>query len=311
MLRGVKAAARLSTFRSLSTLADPIEGFADIRVTQDNRQITLHSYKYPANTAEPRAINLLFHGYSEYLKCALRPYATFLAGRGICSVGIDQRGFGLSEGRRGYFRSFAEIVEDSRKFLEAAREKDPLLRGKPLLLTGLSMGGASCFHFARKYPDLVKGMIAFSPAVSLVTSSVHGSVIFPKMAPLLCPFKKLGVKDFPHHLLSTSQELMNILVNDPIVYKGKFPIGSIIEFMNAGKKLIKDADKLKAPFIVFQGDADLVVDPGAVKELYEKAVNVKNKKLQLVPKGDHLLLLNPEKMEEMQREISAWLDQLL
>eukprot|EP00826_Nyctotherus_ovalis_P042689 TRINITY_DN4426_c0_g1_i4.p1 TRINITY_DN4426_c0_g1~~TRINITY_DN4426_c0_g1_i4.p1 ORF type:complete len:312 (-),score=65.93 TRINITY_DN4426_c0_g1_i4:125-1060(-) len=311
MLRGAKTTARLSAFRSLSTLANPIEGFADIRVSQDNRSITLHSYKYPATTPEPTAINLLFHGYSEYLKCALRPYATFLASRGICSVGIDQRGFGLSEGRRGYFGSFAEIVEDSKRFLEAAREKDPQLRSKPLLLTGLSMGGASCFHFARKYPNLIKGMIAFSPAVGLVTSSIRGSIAFPKMAPFLCPFKKFGLSDFPHHLLSNNQELMNILVNDPIVYKGKFPIGSIIEFMNAGKDLIRDADKLRTPFIVFQGDADQVVDPRVVKELYEKAVNVKNKKLQLVPKGDHLLLLDPGKMEEIQREISSWLDQLL
>ena len=36
-----------------------IEGFADIKVNQNGKVITLRSYKYPANTPEPKAVNII------------------------------------------------------------------------------------------------------------------------------------------------------------------------------------------------------------------------------------------------------------
>lgn len=295
----------------MTTLDQPIEGFADITVNQGGKPITLHSYKYPAKTPEPKAINLLFHGYSEYLGCALRPYATYLAEKGICSIGIDQRGFGLSQGVRGYFESFDCIVADTKKFLDLAKERDPQLKDKPLFLTGLSMGGASCLHFSLKQPDLPKAMIMFSPAVSLVTKEVKRSTLLSKLPSLPQSLKRLGSSDFPHNILSDNQDLVNLLLNDPIVYKGKFPLGSIQEFMHSGKYLIKNADKIRTPFILFQGDADRIVDPKSVKEVYEKAVGVKNKKLIMVPNGDHLILVDPTKMEDMQKQIGEWISQFI
>ena len=36
-----------------------IEGFADIKVKQNDKEITLHSYKFPAKTPEVKAVNLI------------------------------------------------------------------------------------------------------------------------------------------------------------------------------------------------------------------------------------------------------------
>jgi len=313
MLVTIKKTIRFS-IRSLSTMSNldnPIEGFADISVNQGGKSITLHSYKYPSKINEIKAINLLFHGYSEYLKCALRPYATFLAEKGICSIGIDQRGFGSSQGIRGYFESFDHIVSDTIKFLELAKQRDPQLNNKPLLLTGLSMGGASCLHFALKEPNMAKGMIMFSPAVALNKKEVKGTSILSFMAPLLKPFKKLGPMNFPYDLASYNEELLNTLKTDPIIYKGKFPFASILEFLRSEKYLMKNADKLKTPFILFQGEVDRIIDAKAVKELSDKVIGVQNKELVLVPDGDHLLLLDPAKMGKMQEQISSWLSQII
>ena len=43
----------------------------------------------------------LSHGYSEHINASICLPARFLAERGICTIGIDQRGFGKSEGIRG------------------------------------------------------------------------------------------------------------------------------------------------------------------------------------------------------------------
>ena len=86
-----------------------IEGFADIKVKQNDKEITLHSYKFPAKTPEVKAVNLIMqelvfnysHGYGEHANGVLTVYANYFASQGICSIGIDQRGFGKSEGIPG------------------------------------------------------------------------------------------------------------------------------------------------------------------------------------------------------------------
>ena len=67
-----------------------------------------------------------------------------------------------------YVRSIEDIVNDSKEFLNAALEQDSELQGKPLFVLGESMGGAASIYFALKEPALVKGIIAFCPAIKTI-----------------------------------------------------------------------------------------------------------------------------------------------
>lgn len=49
------------SFNSANLRSFPIEGFADIEVMQESKPIKLHSYKYPARTAKPKALALIMY----------------------------------------------------------------------------------------------------------------------------------------------------------------------------------------------------------------------------------------------------------
>eukprot|EP00826_Nyctotherus_ovalis_P045502 TRINITY_DN5044_c0_g1_i7.p1 TRINITY_DN5044_c0_g1~~TRINITY_DN5044_c0_g1_i7.p1 ORF type:complete len:110 (+),score=28.68 TRINITY_DN5044_c0_g1_i7:90-419(+) len=102
-------------------------------------------------------------------------------------------------------------------------EKDPTLRNKPLFFTGLSMGAAASIYLALKEPDLAKGMILFSPSISVESTLIPGAFLIKKLAPLFRPFKRRGLTSVSDDLMSDSKELVDKMVKDPLVYTGKFP----------------------------------------------------------------------------------------
>ncbi len=97
-------------------------------------------------------------------------YARVFASHGICSIGIDQRGYGRSGGIRGYTQSFEEVGDDLVSFLRAARQKEPRLAPVPVFLMGHSMGGLGCALTALRYPGLARGVVMFSPPFEPVVS---------------------------------------------------------------------------------------------------------------------------------------------
>ena len=74
----------------------------------------------------PRAAVGLLHGYADYA----HRYAHVMdawAGRGIATVGLDLRGHGLSEGRRGYCDRFGDFLDDASRLERLVQERHPSL----------------------------------------------------------------------------------------------------------------------------------------------------------------------------------------
>jgi pimeloyl-ACP methyl ester carboxylesterase len=70
-----------------------------VELVSSDKRFRLANYRYPA-AKERKGIIFFIHGYGEYVK----RYAYFgkvFAENGYDFVGIDQRGFGYSEGERG------------------------------------------------------------------------------------------------------------------------------------------------------------------------------------------------------------------
>lgn len=66
----------------------------------------------------------------------------------------DWRGYGLSDGTP----SHANVLADSQVALDQLLAREDV-RGKPLLLWGLSMGGQVAIELARRNPDRVAGLV--------------------------------------------------------------------------------------------------------------------------------------------------------
>ena len=80
----------------------------DFRVVQDGKEIKLVTYRYkPTGNEEPKALFLLFHGLNSSVSHGSH-IAKALADAGFCVLGFDHRGFGQSEGRKGFIDNLFE-----------------------------------------------------------------------------------------------------------------------------------------------------------------------------------------------------------
>jgi pimeloyl-ACP methyl ester carboxylesterase len=80
-------------------------------LVSSDKRFRLANYRYPSVAKERKGIIYFIHGYGEYV----RRYAYFgeiFAEHGYDFVGIDQRGFGYSEGERGMIEREQLTIED-------------------------------------------------------------------------------------------------------------------------------------------------------------------------------------------------------
>lgn len=87
--------------------------------------------------------------------------------KGITEAGyslyiFDHRGHGKSEGLRGYYNDFSELVGDIKCIVDLAKEENP---EKKVFLFGNSMGGVGSEIFGIKYPGYVDGIILSVSAI--------------------------------------------------------------------------------------------------------------------------------------------------
>jgi len=61
----------------------------------------LKTYRQNPKKGSPKAVVAMFHGLHSHVNRGAH-IAHYFAERGIATVGLDSRGFGASEGHRGY-----------------------------------------------------------------------------------------------------------------------------------------------------------------------------------------------------------------
>ena len=100
--------------------------------------LNLHEWHWPASpTARPRGTVLLVHGLGEHLG-RYTALAQHLTQEGWTVRGLDHRGHGRSEGRRGDLPQGDSLLADLGAFIAHCRQQAP---GTPLVLVGHSLGG--------------------------------------------------------------------------------------------------------------------------------------------------------------------------
>ena len=104
---------------------------------------------------DARAVLVIVHGlanhhglYDDFVK----PFGK----AGIAVYRYDARGHGRSEGRRGYVKSYWEMVADLRAVVALAKAERP---GLPVYVLGHSMGGHVSALYGTKHPGEVSGFI--------------------------------------------------------------------------------------------------------------------------------------------------------
>jgi alpha-beta hydrolase superfamily lysophospholipase len=112
---------------------------------------------------KPRACVLVVHGFAEH-SGRYEHVGQWLAERGYSVHAYDQRGHGLSGGRRCHVVRFDEYLDDLALVLDQVRSEEP---DRPTFLLGHSMGGLVVAAFARERKPSLAGIVLSGAALAV------------------------------------------------------------------------------------------------------------------------------------------------
>ena len=127
---------------------------------KSNDGLNVFGQKWENETDAPKAVICLVHGFGEH-SSRYDHVAQFFTDNGYAMIAFDQRGHGRTEGKRGHFVSYDEVLNDVDNLLNQAEINFPNL---PKILYGHSMGGNVVANYAlKRQPKNIKGVILSSP----------------------------------------------------------------------------------------------------------------------------------------------------
>lgn len=236
---------------------------------------------------------LLVHGIGEH-SGRYEHVGEAFADAGIDVLAHDKRGFGLTEGRRAFVRSFDEYLDDVEELLAERRSA-----GVPVVLLGHSLGGLTATAYLvsdRPQPDLA---VLSAPALDAVAPAWQ-----KQLAPVLGrAAPKLHIKaDFDGSVLSRDPDVQHAYEHDPLRVDGSTAaLGNAI--LGAMTETSERLDRLRVPTYVLHGGADELVPPSASEPLgFLPGVT------RRVWDGLRHECLNEPEHPEVIAEIVAWLD---
>ncbi|MGE5623828.1 MAG: lysophospholipase [Methanocella sp.] len=258
-----------------------------------------YQVRLPDETPAKAAVAII-HGLGEH--CGRhRKLADFLVAEGYAVVGHDLRGAGRSGGRRGHVGRFGEYLDDLGAVLAAAAPDLP--EGPPFIL-GQSLGGLIAAAYALAFPDEVRGAILCSPGLK----NRHQPPAWKDAAAHLLSRLVPGLS------LATELPLAH-LAHDPAVEReyradplccGKASARWYIEFLRAGNEVRRRATEFRVPVLLFQGGADVFVDPEANLAFFN-ALGTPGKTLAFYPDAYHEVF-NDDCAGQARAELLAWLE---
>jgi alpha-beta hydrolase superfamily lysophospholipase len=250
-----------------------------------------------------RAVIALVHGLGSHAQ-RLAPAALALCGAGYLVAGLDLRGFGHSEGRRGHTPSLEAYGDDLAGFLAELSRRWP---GLPQVLYGHSMGAVLVLAFTlMRHPSLA-GVIATATSLRSQVADQRLKVLLVRLLGRLLPTLPL------HNGLDLSR-----LSRDPAVQAGveADPLCHRTVTTAWGRALLRAIALVQAgaaafplPLLLLHGTEDTIADPEGSRR-FAAAVPAGLVTLQLFPGFRHELHNEPGREQVFARMI-GWLDQLL
>ena len=200
------------------------------------------------DTASPRALAFISHGYAEH-SGRYDHVARALNEAGLTVWAIDHHGHGQSEGERGDIGGWDSAVADFDLMVDAAVAEAGDL---PRFLVGHSLGGAIAVAYTLAHQDRLTGVSLSGPAV-YVPPEVVAMLDQPEIP-------EMSLAD----AVSSDPAVVQDYKDDPLNYLGPPPRG-FVEGMKTVHTLAERLPEITIPVQVMHGSTDLLVPVDAFK----------------------------------------------
>jgi alpha-beta hydrolase superfamily lysophospholipase len=253
---------------------------------------------------EPKALILFIHGAGEHSGAYAHIAAECLQRR-IAFAAPDLRGFGRSEGKRGYVRHFGEYLDDLDELIGLLYTRYPEL---PIFLFGNSLGGLVAIRYVQQYCNKVTGVILSAPALGI-------GVKLPGFLQKLIELVSLLAPEWPVEFIKWNGMLRKLkwlqahlpewtadMFDDPLATIRYTPRW-FTELLRNGTKALSEGDRFQSPLLCIYDRYDTVVNAKRI-ERFVDSVASGEKACSVYDRGGHQLLHDGEVL----RHVFQWLE---
>lgn len=236
---------------------------------------------------------LLFHGITGYSEPYGRIIAESLSNSGFAVYGLDLRGHGLSDGKRGDYPSRQRYVNDLMEAVSYVKE-----RSEKLVVLGHSLGVFSAIAAENRCRDKIDGLVLLSaakkvkpivypkPTVGSLLKSLIGISIL-RGSPLI-DYRRDGMTGVTDPLFNFSYSSRFYTV---IYGSGALAVLRMFQSGAIESPYLEFSEKLTIPLFVGVGENDELFSVESVKELSD-SMDCSDKEFLVVPGGRHAYFPN-------------------
>ena len=216
-------------------------------------------------SGKPRAVLCLVHGVGEHIG-RYKWIGEALTNAGYILSGFDQRGFGRSQGKRGFTTSLDAYFDDITAFLMQVGGRHPNL---PIFLYGHSMGAILVMAYTpERHPD-ISGVIATGPGIRSALEKQKMKVFLTKLLGKVYPGLTLQ-SGIDVNEICRDPKVVEAYINDPYVHS-LVSAGWGLAMLKAIDLIKQDAPRFPLPLLLMHATGDTIAYPSSSTEFAEIA----------------------------------------
>lgn len=261
----------------------------------------LHAVRRPA-PGEPVGLVSVCHGLGEHIGRYEHVFAT-LNEAGWTAWGLDLRGHGRSDGRRGHVMAWDDYVDDVASLHRAADEEG--FGELPRVQLGHSMGGLVATHLALRGKHDLAGLALSGPLLGVAVDVPPLKAAAGRLLSRLLPRLTMA-NEIDSGLLSHDPEVVAAYDADPLVHS-LVSTRWFTEMLSAIDEAHRRAPSLSLPTLVVQGTEDRLTDPEATRRWSEAVAGPVSAHFL---EGDYHEVFNEVDREVPLGHLTGWLGRL-
>jgi len=250
---------------------------------------------------DPKAVIVISHGAAEHIGRYAHVAARFVE-EGYAVYGYDHRGHGQSDGKRGYFETFAMPVDDFAQYLRLIQTTQ---NEKRMFVYGHSMGALITLDYLLRDDMLpLAGMMITGVPLAMDENLPNFVISAVRTLNQVAPDAPLVSLDVTG--MSRDPAVLASWTTDPYVNLTLLRVRTTLGILGTVRHIRANLADITLPMLIMHGEGDRIVDASGSVILHS-GITSEDKMLRLYPELYHELVNEPER-EMVLNDMVNWLN---